>query len=159
MKYKTLLITIAISAVVYYIIFQPKIQSFIYEIKLSSSMTNQTYIIKTTTSYNTLNLLLAESSLEQQRGMMLLLKPTLFDGMLFDFQKYVDYSFWMKDCRIPLDIIFLDSNYNLIEYFDNVPICSETPCPSYKPLLKYRFVIELPAEDYSKTDFISIFRK
>lgn len=40
-------------------------------------------------------------------------------GMLFDYGENKVISMWMKNTFIPLDIIYLDSNYNVIHYHKN----------------------------------------
>lgn len=41
-------------------------------------------------------------------------------GMLFIFEKPGSYSFWMKNMKFPIDIIFIKNN-KIIKIFNNVP--------------------------------------
>jgi uncharacterized membrane protein (UPF0127 family) len=65
-----------------------------------------------------------------------------FDSMLFIMPKDEEQSFWMKDCIVPLDIVFISHGY-VEDISPNCPVCNEVPCPSYKG--KGGFVLELPA--------------
>jgi uncharacterized protein len=53
-------------------------------------------------------------------------------GMLFPFKPAQQVSFWMKNCRIPLDMIFLHKG-KVVGISANVPPCVADPCPSYGP--------------------------
>jgi len=67
-------------------------------------------------------------------------------GMLFEFNKPVRRGFWMYRMKFPLDIYFLDENYNVIERFEKVKPCHKflgIGCPIYKPKSKYRYVLEI----------------
>ena len=66
-------------------------------------------------------------------------------GMLFMFEDVGERSFWMKDCLIPLDIIFMIKNkVNII--YRNCPPCDENKCQSYRGIADK--VLELPTEQY-----------
>lgn len=43
------------------------------------------------------------------------------DGMLFLFPSPHDYSFWMKDTRIPLDMLFIDDKNRIVHVEADVP--------------------------------------
>jgi len=62
------------------------------------------------------------------RGMMG--RDHLDGGMLFLFDKAGERSFWMKDCLIPLDIIFITGN-KITKVHKNCEPCSSEPCKSY----------------------------
>ncbi len=67
-------------------------------------------------------------------------------GMIFVYdQERENLSFWMKDTLIPLDIIFLNADFEVVEIIENVPICEEDPCPTYDSEQKAQYVIELNA--------------
>jgi uncharacterized protein len=57
-------------------------------------------------------------------------REQLDGGMLFLFDGVGERSFWMKDCLIPLDIIFMvDGEVN--EVYENCPPCESEPCKHY----------------------------
>ena len=62
------------------------------------------------------------------RGMMG--RDHLDGGMIFLFDKAAERSFWMKDCLIPLDIIFITGN-KITKVHKNCEPCSDEPCKSY----------------------------
>ena len=52
-----------------------------------------------------------------------------YNGMLF-FMDEDSSCFWMKNCIIPLDIIFIN-NRVITKIHHDCPPCNEDPCPSY----------------------------
>lgn len=65
-----------------------------------------------------------------------------FDGMLFVMPEDTLQSFWMKNCIIPLDIVFISDN-EIQDISPNCPPCQDDYCPSYQGY--GGFVLELPA--------------
>eukprot|EP01050_Picozoa_sp_SAG11_P001444 SAG11_NODE_62_length_19006_cov_6.513143_15_plen_105_part_00 len=51
-------------------------------------------------------------------------------GMLFVFEDVGERSFWMKNCLIPLDIIFMVRG-EVSEVYENCPPCMSEPCDHY----------------------------
>lgn len=90
---------------------------------------------------------LADTSEERARGLMF--RPTLETnrGMLFVFAEAQQWSFWMKNTRIPLDIIWMDQKKKIVHIARRVPICSRTDdgCPQYQPNENALYVLELAA--------------
>jgi hypothetical protein len=66
-------------------------------------------------------------------------------GMLFVFDEPGVYNFWMKNTLIPLDIIWIDENRTVINISKNTPPCEADPCPSYGPVQKAKYVLEVNA--------------
>ena len=63
--------------------------------------------------------------------------------MLFVFEKRIPHSFWMKNMRFPIDIIWLD-NQRIVELAENVPPPQEGESPKVmEPRLPSNFVLEL----------------
>jgi uncharacterized protein len=56
-------------------------------------------------------------------------------GMLFFFNEPQAWSFWMKNTKIPLDLIWVDNKKRVTHIERNVPICTKTDdsCPQYRP--------------------------
>jgi uncharacterized protein len=88
---------------------------------------------------------LADTVEERARGLMF--RPSLEKnrGMLFTFAEPQQWSFWMKNTRISLDIIWMDGNKKIVHIERNVPTCSRTDdgCPQYQPNERALYVLEL----------------
>jgi len=69
---------------------------------------------------------LAITNKEQETGMMKKKFDDTFEGMLF-FQGKGDHCFWMKDCIIPLDIIYIE-NKIIKKIHHNCPPCGDDNC-------------------------------
>lgn len=64
-------------------------------------------------------------------------------GMLFIFDQPGRYGFWMKHTRIPLDMLWLDQNWQVVHIERTVPPCTNDPCPRYRPPADARYVLEV----------------
>ena len=80
------------------------------------------------------------SERSKQRGMMGI-RFKDFDGMLF-FMGSDNHCFYMKNCIIPLDIIFINSDLEIVDIFSNCEPCRTDDCPNYCSSGEY--VLELP---------------
>lgn len=85
----------------------------------------------------------------QQRARGLMFRDHLPQdmGMLFIFPAPRHWTIWMKNTRIPLDILWLDRSKTIVHIEPNVPRCDlpETRCPQYRPKTTASFVLELAA--------------
>jgi len=63
-------------------------------------------------------------------------------GMLFIFDKEGIYSFWMKNTLIPLDIIWLNENKEVVFIKNNAQPC-QNECPAIKPDAEAKYVLEI----------------
>ena len=66
-------------------------------------------------------------------------------GMLFKFSEYKNHSFWMKNTLIPLDIIWLNENMEVVYIGENIQPCKEEICGGINPIEKSKYVLELNA--------------
>ena len=64
-------------------------------------------------------------------------------GMWFVFPQLGIYSFWMKDMNFPIDIIWLDEQYKIIDRIINANP-SDYP-KTYTPAMSAVYVLEIPA--------------
>ena len=64
---------------------------------------------------------LAESDEDHDKGLQGVTELPENEGMLFIFSKPDEISFYMKDTHIPLDIIFIDEEMNVISVHEGVP--------------------------------------
>lgn len=99
---------------------------------------------------------IADTEAERNRGLMMRESLAENAGMLFIFEQPGAYAFWMKNCRIALDIIWLDASFRIASMAESVPPCRlagcEPPCdsdacPSYPPApgTSAKYVVELAA--------------
>lgn len=91
----------------------------------------------------TIQVELATTPQQQARGLMFVKVLPADQGMLFLFDTDEQRSFWMKDCFIPLDMVWLDENYAVADISRDVPPCQADPCPNYSPSRAIRNVLEL----------------
>jgi uncharacterized membrane protein (UPF0127 family) len=77
---------------------------------------------------NLFNVKCVLTSHDIQNGMMFR-KFDTFDGMLFMMDNE-DHHFWMKNCIIPLDIIFIENN-KITKIHHNCQPCRSNDCERY----------------------------
>ena len=65
------------------------------------------------------------------------------NGMLFIFPQEDYHDFWMKNTRLPLDMIRLDTDKRIVDIQEATP-CITQQCPIYHPRDLARYVIEFP---------------
>lgn len=84
---------------------------------------------------------------DQDRQMGLMFRPSLplDHGMLFIFEQPDFHAIWMKNCKFPIDILWLDDQGKIVHVAEKVPPCKAEPCPVYQPLQRAAYVVELNA--------------
>ncbi len=73
------------------------------------------------------------------------------EGMLFVFQEENKHSFWMKNTLIPLDMIWLNKDLEVV-HIETAKPCKEEPCPTYTPKEKAQYVLEINAGHAEKNN-------
>jgi uncharacterized membrane protein (UPF0127 family) len=86
---------------------------------------------------------LATTPEEQALGLMFRDQMAEDHGMLFIFASARTRSFWMKNCRIALDILYFDENLKLVSVAENAKPCRTRQCPSYPSKAPAMYVLEL----------------
>jgi uncharacterized membrane protein (UPF0127 family) len=84
---------------------------------------------------------------DEDRAMGLMFRPSLPKdrGMLFVFDTSDFHGIWMKNCKFPIDILWLDEQRSVVHVAEAVPPCKAEPCPVYNPLRRAAYVVELNA--------------
>lgn len=67
------------------------------------------------------------------------------EGMLFVFPKDGFHRFWMKDMKMSIDILWLDSSGKIVSMGENLLPCLQDPCSIYAPSTSSRYVLEVQA--------------
>ena len=88
---------------------------------------------------------IADDPDEQRQGLMFRDTMPRDHGMLFIFDQERQRSFWMKNTRIPLDIIYFDAERRLVSVAENARPCRTRRCPGYPSEGPAQYVLELNA--------------
>ena len=95
----------------------------------------QTLEIVSKTGVHVFSVEIADTEPEREKGLMFRKKLPDGQGMLFDFQREQDVSFWMKNTYIPLDMIFIQGNGRILRIAENAKPLSTDLIPSEGPVL------------------------
>lgn len=100
----------------------------------------------------------ARNSKDRERGLSGRAELGSENGMLFVFDDYAEHPFWMKQMKIPLDIIWIAGN-RIVDIEENISIPKpETPdgaLPIYRPDVPANLVFEVEA-GFAETNGIRI---
>lgn len=101
----------------------------------------------TTPQKDTILAELADTTEKRARGLMFRQSLAQDRGMLFIFPEPQPWTFWMKNTKIPLDIIWMDQQKRIVYIERNVPGCgrSDDGCPQYQPIYDALYVLEVAA--------------
>jgi len=96
---------------------------------------------------------IAQTEKERQKGLAGRKSLCSQCGMLFVFPKKGYHQFWMKDTLIPLDIIWIDENWQVVDfiaYAQPQGKRKQEELPVYTPAKPALYVLELPGGTVNK---------
>jgi len=94
---------------------------------------------------------IADDDAERARGLMFRDSMPADHGMLFIHDQEEPQSYWMKNTRIALDILYFDSGRRLVSQQRDVPPCAlGDGCPPYPSDAPARYVLELNAGEAAR---------
>jgi len=88
------------------------------------------------------NVEIADSFVKKRLGLMFRKGLEKDQGMLFVYQKPEGKSFWMKNTKIALDIIFISKDKKIVNIEQADP-CSQKPCRRYHSRGKVMYTLEI----------------
>ncbi len=89
-----------------------------------------------------INAEIADTPEKRERGLMYREGLKKDEGMLFVFPEENYYSFWMKNMKFPIDIIWIDGDYRIVHMERDAQPCLDL-CRSYSPKEKAKYVLEV----------------
>jgi uncharacterized membrane protein (UPF0127 family) len=93
---------------------------------------------------------LALDDASRMRGLMFRDSMPANHGMLFVFPHQEPQAFWMKNTKIPLDILYFDRDLRFVSVSARTPPCTSSYCPSYPSEGPAQYVLELNAGHVEK---------
>ncbi len=90
---------------------------------------------------------IADNHDERIRGLMFRDNLNANQGMLFIYELEGQHYFWMKNTKIPLDIIWIDKNFKIVFISHKTLPCKTEICQIYGPdgMIKSLYVLEVNA--------------
>ncbi|MFH1894615.1 MAG: DUF192 domain-containing protein [Patescibacteria group bacterium] len=88
---------------------------------------------------------LAQTQEEIELGLMYKESLAQNRGMLFIFKTRGVYNFWMKNTKIPLDIIWINNKKEVIFIKNSAQPCGRDFCPLIEPGAEANYVLEVNA--------------
>ncbi len=92
-----------------------------------------------------INVEIAKTDKQREIGLMGRKKLALGNGMLFIFEKQGIQRVWMKNTLIPLDVIFLSAQGEIVSFFKKLQPCKIEKCPIYNSAENAKLMLEVNA--------------
>ena len=135
MKYIVFTLTVAVAVIVMFFAFNTKSKSY-------AVINGHSFDIE-----------MAITDSQKSKGLAKYEKIPESFGMLFLFGKADYYSFWMKNMKFPIDILWIDSTGKIVHIEKNLQPCVFLlPCPSYSPHDDSLYVLEVISNFTNKFD-------
>ncbi|WP_375238600.1 DUF192 domain-containing protein [Aurantibacter sp.] len=115
-----------------------KVEDVVFTKEGKLTLTNDS----TKTVITQLDIEFAETEYETQTGLMYRNSMKQNQGMLFIFKDEKPRSFYMKNTRIPLDIIYINANQKIVSFQENAEPFNQNSLPSNKGA---KYVLEVNA--------------
>lgn len=88
---------------------------------------------------------LSKTEAQREAGLMFRSRMDKNRGMLFIFGEEEIYPFWMRNTLIPLDIIWIDKDFEVVFIKTNAEPCGLSNCEIIIPDAKANYVLEINA--------------
>lgn len=101
---------------------------------------------------------IADTPIKISRGLMnrTSLEPNA--GMLFTLSKERRYSVWMKNMLIPIDVMYISGDGNIVDIKHELQPCKTPICPNYKSSSPIKYALEVNS-GYAKQNNLNIGNK
>lgn len=120
---------------------------------LDQASTGDAKTATATINDQTFTITVAKTEEEKQKGLSGIESLPLDEGKLFIFDQPDTLSFWMKDMKFPIDIIFINDD-KIVSIVENAkPVAANTNLPIYQPTAPSDKALEINAGLSKKYNF------
>lgn len=98
---------------------------------------------------HSIDVAIADTPERREKGLSGIEQLEVGQGLLFKFDTPGQYAFWMKDMRFSIDMVFIDSNMNVVEVIPNISPDTYPQAFSSKKK-EYLYVLELGSGEAAK---------
>lgn len=122
--------------------------SFLTPLRESTSQAKQSGLVRVLVKDLNIDAEVASPGDSKRKGLSGRDSLEISKGMLFVFDKSANYTFWMKDMKFPIDIIWIDENKKVVHIAENA---SPEPDKKDAELTKYtsssvaKYILEINA--------------
>lgn len=88
---------------------------------------------------------IADDLEERRKGLMYRSELPQFSGMWFIFEDEKPRTFWMKNMVIPIDIIYISKDLEIVSIVKSAQPCEADPCGVYPSFEAVQYVLEVNA--------------
>lgn len=113
--------------------------------KVSGNLPTKQVVLQTSKDDYPLTVEVADSTDEREQGLMNRDKLEEGKGMLFVFPDEAPREFWMKNTKIPLDVIFFNGKKEVVQTVENMEPCKAAQCISYSSNDPAMYALEVRA--------------
>lgn len=99
--------------------------------------------ITTNNSKHNFNIEVADTFATRAEGLMFREELPKNNGMFFIYNSEGNRSFWMKNTLIPLDMIFINSDLEIVSIQRNAQPCNDLFCKSYPSSKPAQYILEI----------------
>ncbi len=93
---------------------------------------------------------IADEDDERARGLMFRDALGANEGMFFIWRRPAPRAFWMLNTRIPLDIVYIGPDLEIVGWSLDTPPCRTRRCPSYPSGAPAQYVLEVNAGEMAR---------
>lgn len=93
---------------------------------------------------------IADDDEKRERGLMYRDELGRNEGMFFIWRQPAPRAFWMLNTRIPLDIIYIGPELEIVGWSLDTPPCRTRNCPSYPSGAPAQYVLEVNAGEMER---------
>ena len=94
------------------------------------------------TTTRTIDVLVAETPAQRERGLSGMLSLPRDEGMLFLFDQSDTFTFWMPDMHFSIDMVWIDENWRVVDVTQHATPESY-PKTIFSPRIPARYVLEI----------------